>query len=249
MATYVFVHGSFQGAWCWREIVPRLENKGHSCVAFDLPGHGNDPMPPEDVTFQDYVRAVIDIAEPLPQTPILVGHSMTAIISQVAEVIPSRLRALVYVAGLLLPDGKAMLEMVNDFDPQYLAQLVWAPDRKTARWSPAVAREYAYPLCPPSVVEEILPLLTAEPVAPYEARLQTTADNFGRVPRYYVECARDRIVPISLQRKMHSAIPCKRVYSIDADHSPFFSVPAELTSILLAIAEAELFPPRAGTEN
>jgi hypothetical protein len=99
---------------------------------------------------------------------------MTAIISQVAEVIPSRIRALVYIAGILLPNGKAMLEMVNDFDPQYLAPLVWAADRKTARWSAVAATEYAYPLCPPSVVEEILPLLTAEPVAPYETRLQIT---------------------------------------------------------------------------
>jgi pimeloyl-ACP methyl ester carboxylesterase len=216
---------------------------------FRSAGHGNDPMPPENVTFQDYVSAVINVIEPLLEAPILVGHSMTAIISQVAEMIPSRIRALVYVAGLLLPDGKAMLEMVNDFDPQYLAQLVWAPDGKTARWSLAGAREFAYPVCPTSVVEEILPLLTAEPVTPFEARLQTTADNFGRVPRYYVECQRDRIVPISLQRKMHSVIPCERVYSIDADHSPFFSAPAELASILVAIAEAELPGSPAGAGN
>lgn len=249
MATFVFVHGSFQAAWCWREIVPRLESEGHSCVAFDLPGHGSNPIPIEKVTLQEYVRAVINAIEPLVEAPILVGHSMTAIISQVAEVIPSRIRALVYIAGLLLPNGRAMLEMVNDFDPQYVAQLVWAADRKTARWSAVAAREYAYSLCLPSVVEEILPLLTAEPVAPYEARLQTTSDHFGRVPRYYVECERDRIVPISLQRKMHSEIPCKRVYSINTDHSPFFSAPAELVSILLAIAEAELSCSLDGTEN
>lgn len=239
MQTFVFVHGSFQGAWCWREIVPQLESKNHYCVAFDLPGHGHDAMPPEDVTFQDYVNAVIRVIERLPEAPILVGHSMTGIISQVAEIIPSRIRALVYVAGFLLPSGKTMLETVNDFDPQYLAQIIWAPDRKTARISPAGAKEFLYPLCPPSLVDEVLPLLTAEPVAPYETRLQITADRFGRVPRYYVECERDRVIPITLQRKMYSEIPCKKIYKIDTDHSPFFSAPTELTSILLAVAEAE----------
>lgn len=239
MATYVFVHGSFQAGWCWREIVPRLECKGHGCVTFDLPGHGNDQTPLESIKFEDYVRAVTKVVESVSEAPILVGHSMTGIISQVAERIPSRVRCLVYVAGLLLQDGQTMLDMVNDFDPAYLAQIVWAPNRKTARLSSIGAREFGYPLCPTSIVGEIVALLTAEPVAPYEAHLQTTPENFGRVPRYYVECLRDRIIPLSLQRKMHSKLPCKRVYSIDVDHSPFFSAPDELTSILLSIAEAE----------
>lgn len=236
MATFIFVHGSFQAAWCWREIVPRLENKGHHCVTFDLPAHGKDSTPPESVVLDDYVHAAIKVIESQPEAPIVVGHSMTSIISQAAERIPSRIRALVYVAGLLLADGQTMLDMVNDFDARYLAEIIWAPDRKTARWSPVAAREFAYPLCPRAIVEEIVPLLTAEPVAPYEARLRTTPANFGRVPRYYVECTRDRIIPIALQHKMHSAIPCKRIYSIDTDHSPFFSAPDQLVSILVSIA-------------
>jgi len=239
MATYVFVHGSFQAAWCWREIVPRLECKGHRCVTFDLPGHGNDQAPLESIKFEDYVRAVTKVVESVPEASILVGHSMTGIISQVAEKIPSRVSCLVYVAGLLLQDGQTMLDPVNDFDPAYLAQIVWAPDGKTARLSEVAAREFGYPMSPASVVEEILLRLTAEPVAPYEAHLEISAPNFGRVTRYYVECLRDRVIPLSLQRKMHSALPCKRVYSIDADHSPFFSAPDELTSILSSIADAE----------
>ena len=239
MATYVFVHGSFQAAWCWREIVPRIERKGHRCITLDLPGHGDDQTPLESITFDDYVSAVMKVVESIPEAAILVGHSMTGIISQVAERMPSQIRCLVYVAGLLLQAGQAMLDPVNDFDPAYLAQIVWAPDRKTARLSERAVREFSYPLSPPSVVEEIVPLLTAEPIAPYEARLEISAADFGRVPRYYVECLRDRIIPLSLQRKMYSALPCKCVYSIDADHSPFFSAPDELSVILLSIAENE----------
>jgi len=69
MATFVFVHGSFQAAWCWRKIVPRLESKGHRCFAFDLPGHGSDPMPMEKVTLQEYVGAVINAVERLVEAP------------------------------------------------------------------------------------------------------------------------------------------------------------------------------------
>ena len=239
MATYVFVHGSFQAGWCWREIIPRLESDGHRCVALDLPAHGKDQTPPESVTLADYVRTIVQVVESLPEAPILVGHSMTSTISQAAEQIPARIRGLAYVAGFLLQSGQTMLDAVSDFDPEYLAQILWAPDRKTARLSTTGAAKFIYPLCPRPIFDDIVPLLTAEPVAPFEAQLQTTAENFGRVSRYYVECVRDRIIPVSLQRKMHAALPCKRVYSIDTDHSPFFSAPTELVSILLSIAEDE----------
>lgn len=76
MAIYVFVHGSFQAAWCWRGIVPVLESKGHRCITFDLPGHGSDPMAPEDVTMQDYVDALVRTIESLKENAIVVGHSM-----------------------------------------------------------------------------------------------------------------------------------------------------------------------------
>lgn len=239
MATYVFIHGSFIGAWCWRQIVPVLAGSGHRCITFDLPGHGNDPKPPEDVSMQDYVDALVRIIEPLSENPIVVGHSMGGVISaSVAERFPDRIRALVYVAALLLPDGGSILGTVgNKFPPEYLAEIVWAPDRRTGRLSAKGAKEFGFPLCPPAIVEEVLPLLTAEPVSPFESRLQISAERFGRVPRYYIECTGDRLVPISLQREMYSAMPCQRVYSIYADHSPFFSAPAELAAALLAIPE------------
>jgi hypothetical protein len=42
------------------------------------------------------------------------------------------------------------------------------------------------------------------------------------VPRAYIECLRDRAIPLELQRLMVAASPC-RVTSIDTDHSPLFS--------------------------
>lgn len=171
--------------------------------------------------------------------PSLSGTAWGGVISQAAaERIPDRIQALVFIAALLLPDGRSIFEAIGEsFDPEYLAQLLWAPDRRTARLSATGAKEFGFPLCPPSIVEEVLPLLTAEPVSPFETPLRISAGRFGRVPRYYVECTGDRLVPISLQREMYSAIPCQRVYSIEADHSPFFSAPAELASALLAIPE------------
>ena len=50
MSTYVLIHGSWHGAWCWYKITPRLEAAGHKVVVPDMPSHGRDWRPPGPVT-------------------------------------------------------------------------------------------------------------------------------------------------------------------------------------------------------
>ena len=68
MSTFVLVHGAFHGGWCWHKIVARLEARGHTVFAPDMPGHGTDRTPIADVTMPDIVAkmaAVIDAARVL----------------------------------------------------------------------------------------------------------------------------------------------------------------------------------------
>ena len=53
-ATFVLIHGAWQGAWAWQRVVPLLEAEGHRAVAVDLPGNGADDTPPGDVTTMLY---------------------------------------------------------------------------------------------------------------------------------------------------------------------------------------------------
>lgn len=94
MAEFVLVHGSWHGAWCWREVAARLEVRGHKVAAIDLPAHGADPADPETVTLQDYVNRVIEAVDRSKAPPLVVGHSM-GLIGLVAEQAPERIRALV----------------------------------------------------------------------------------------------------------------------------------------------------------
>jgi len=68
------------------------------------------------------------------------------------------------------------------------------------------------------------------------ATLHLTDSNFGRVPRFYIECTEDRAVTPFIQQKMYTETPCQKVYSMDTSHSPFFSKAHELVSIFLDIA-------------
>jgi hypothetical protein len=66
------------------------------------------------------------------------------------------------------------------------------------------------------------------PVALTEAR-------YGSVPRTYVRCDEDRALPPALQDHLIARQPCD-VASLHADHSPFYSAPAELSDLLHRIA-------------
>jgi hypothetical protein len=80
------------------------------------------------------------------------------------------------------------------------------------------------------------PLRAREPIAPLTIPLSLTAANFGKVPRLYIETLNDRGISTSLQRRMYSFLPRKKVLSMSTGHSPFLSTPRELTANLLSLA-------------
>lgn len=235
MATFVLVHGSFQASWCWREVVPRLERRGHRAVTLDLPGHGTDRTPVDQVTSEDYVDAIVRVVRTLDERPVLVGHSLGTPIAGVAEADPDSVAALVFVAGLLPRNGSSLLDGVGEFDPAYLAHAIWADDRRSVRIAPDGVREFLYSDVSSDVVDGIIPLMTAEPIAPYEMTFTTTEQNFGRAPRHYVETRRDRVVTPAIQRSIQARMAFTSVRSLDTGHSPFFSMPDELVACLEAV--------------
>ena len=237
MAQFLLVHGSWQGAWCWQHVVPRLEAHGHSAVALDLPGYGKDSARAKSTTLDDYIACVVEAVGACKEAPVLVGHSFGAFISQVAETIPDRIRCVIFLAAIIPASGCSMMEFVNKFDPEYLAQIEWAPDRSSARISPEGAAKFLYPDCPPAILQSVLPRLGVQSVSPYDYLFSLSKANFRRVPRHYIRCLRDRVVPPKLQEEICATHGLKNVYSLNTDHSPFFSAPEELAALLHTIAQ------------
>jgi pimeloyl-ACP methyl ester carboxylesterase len=233
MATFVLVHGAWQGAWCWQRIIPVLEECGHRTVAIDLPGHGRDLTPPEAVTLEDYVSTVIRTVESIAHRSVLVGHSMGGIVAAlVTEQIPDKIGALVALASPPAVNGVSMINAVTALDPEYLGHFVWSPDGSTARMAPQGIRDFLCQGCPDEFIDLAVGRFSPEPVAPFQTPLRLTPQKYGRVPRFYVGCERDRVVTKQVQQEASQSLPPANVYSIDADHSPFFSAPKALASCL-----------------
>jgi hypothetical protein len=95
-----------------------------------------------------------------------------------------------------------------------------------------IYKEGLYADCEDYITELAKLLLSHEPVESGITPLQLTPENYGRVPRVYIECTEDKAVTPFIQRKMYTEMPCDKIYSMASSHSPFFSKPLELADIL-----------------
>jgi len=63
-----------------------------------------------------------------------------------------------------------------------------------------------------------------------------TDERYGSVPRVYIVCTEDLMMPASFQRWMIEQNGVKEVMEIPADHMPVFSTPTELCHSILELA-------------
>lgn len=235
--TYVLIHGAWHGAWCWHKVVPRLEAAGHRVIAPDLPAMGQDITPPGVITLDYWVRFVADLVSREAEPVILVGHSRGGIvISQAAELVPDRVRRLVYVAGYLLRSGETLAASANqDTESLVPPNMIPAASGVTCVLRATALRDALYGDCTDADFEYARDRLTPEPLKPLVTPLQLTETKYGRVPRAYIHTTRDRTVTPTAQQRMLAATPCERVFTLDSGHSPFLSQPDALARMLISI--------------
>lgn len=238
MSAFLLIHGAWHGGWCWHKVVARLRRAGHGALAPDLPSLGRDRTPPAGVTLESWTESVVAHVDAHAEPVILVGHSRAGVlISGAAEARPERIRLLVYLAAYLLGDGESVSQRaLQDGDSLVVPNMVPSADRKTATLRAPSVRGALYGQCAEEDVILAQSLLAPEAIAPLTTPLQITPENFGRVPRVYIECRRDRAVSLAEQQRMYAAMPCREIRSMDTDHAPFFCAPDELVEHLLSLA-------------
>ncbi|MBL7723441.1 MAG: alpha/beta fold hydrolase [Chitinophagaceae bacterium] len=238
MKTFILIHGSWHSAWNWHKVVPLLEKAGHKAIAVDLPGMGRDKTPIQEVKMKTTVERICRLIDSVEGKVVLVGHSKNGImISQAAEYRPNKIEKLIYLAAYLVPDGKTQREYSLLDTGGVLKPYVTAfPELNAHTLQPAIYKEGLYHDCDDDITELANLLLSHEPVESGITALQLTEENFGSVPRYYIECTEDRAVTPFIQEKMYEETPCKKVYRMATSHSPFFSQPEILTDIFCEIA-------------
>ena len=238
MKTFILIHGSWHSAWNWHKIIPILENLGHKAIAIDLPGMGRDKTPIQEVKMKSTVEKICQLIDSIEEKVILVGHSKNGImISQVAEYRSNKIEKLIYLAAYLIPNGKTQAEYSSQDTKGVLKPYVTRyEESKSHTLQPEIYKEGLYHDCDEDIIELAKVLLSHEPLESGITPLQLSDENFGSIPKYYIECTEDRAVTPFIQRKMCTETPCEKVYSLPTSHSPFFSTPVELSDIFCEIA-------------
>ncbi len=237
MSTYVLIHGAWHGGWCWDKVVSFLEKKGHTVVAPDLPGHGNDKTPIPEVTLQAYADRTCEVVNAQSEPVILVGHSMGGVaITQAAENCPGNIAKLVYLTAFVLQNGEFLLQHAQeDTEALVLSNLVMVEEEGYATVKDEAIKPAFYADCSDEDVARAKSLLVPQAGAPFATPVSTTEENFGRIPRFFIECLQDRAISPAIQKKLYTNLPCEKVISMDTSHSPFFSAPEELANHLMSL--------------
>jgi pimeloyl-ACP methyl ester carboxylesterase len=117
MATFVLVHGAWHGSWCWKRVRRALQAKGHDVFTPTLTGVGErSHLLSRQVNLETHILDVENLMrwEELSDV-VLCGHSYGGcVIGGVADRLPDRIRALVYLDAFILEAGEHLAQHVPE---------------------------------------------------------------------------------------------------------------------------------------
>ena len=132
MATYVLIHGAYQGGWIWGPTAARLRAAGHVVHARSLDGCGERRHQLRSgitVETQAAELAALLFYEDLKDV-VLAGTSAGGMVAcRVAELAHERIGRLVFIDALALLDGERIAEIVSRPTPRVTTALAVGPSR------------------------------------------------------------------------------------------------------------------------
>ena len=121
MATYVLVHGGWDGGWAWRSVARELQAAGHEGFTPTLTGSGERVhLASPEIDLETHILDIVNVLhyENLHDV-ILVGISGGGMaITGAAERVPERIGHLIYLDAFAPQDGQSIGDMMG---PEMLA--------------------------------------------------------------------------------------------------------------------------------
>jgi pimeloyl-ACP methyl ester carboxylesterase len=239
-SNFVLCHGAFSDESAWAYVTPILEQAGATVSLVTLPGHSDaDTATAGGVTLADYVAAVKTQLDAAGTPVILVGHSMGGVaITQAAEQNAGTIAALVYLSAYLPENGKSLFDYSQDPESKLGPNIKLDQEHGVGTITHETMQAAFFNDTPADLAAAAQKRLRPEPLQPFVTPVSTTAENFGSLPRYYITTLHDRAVGPALQKAMYTALPVEHVYTLETDHSSYFSQTNQLAATLLAIRDS-----------
>jgi pimeloyl-ACP methyl ester carboxylesterase len=240
--TFVLVHGAWHSSSCWSLVTPLLIAKGHTVFAPDLPGHGNNALPLNKVSLKTYVTDLHSLITSITGKVVLVGHSMSGVvISEVANLLPEKIAHLVYVCAYLPCHNESVFDLISiirSHEPMTAIELAMhlSDDKRSCTINGADIIPLFYNLSPATQANLALADFGSQATLPLATKVSLNPEIFSTLKRTYICCSKDKVIPLHHQRRMVMRQSCDTLLQMEADHSPFYSNPAQLVALLDALS-------------
>jgi pimeloyl-ACP methyl ester carboxylesterase len=228
MATYVLIHGAYQGGWIWKPVATRLRAAGHLVHAPTLDGCAErQHLARPGITVGTHAREIAELLfyEDL-RDAVLVGTSSGGMVLQrAAELGRERVGRVIFVDALALMPGERVDDIVHRATPNETTEITTGPTRADAesrlfRDLDAGTRAWA------------LARITPHPRAALEAPMEPTTFWGQAWPAAVIRCRRAVNPPEAHQRRTADRLKA-RWHELDTGHYPMLSEPESLTALLV----------------
>jgi pimeloyl-ACP methyl ester carboxylesterase len=231
--TFVLLHGSWHGGWCWSRVAEPLRAQGHRVYTPTQTGLGErSHLLAKDITLETWVTDLVNVLEweDLADA-IVVGHSFAgSVITGAADRVPGRIGHLVYLDAVILRNGESAF---SAFPPD-----VVAARRKLAEASGGVSvappDPSAFGVTDPADVAWLKAKLTPHPIATYETPLVLKDPVGNGKPVTYIAMKPDYAANAG-SRAYAKAQPGWHYIELAGGHDAMLTSPLGLIDILLGV--------------
>ena len=231
--TFVLVHGSSAGGWCYRRVADLLERRGHKVFAPTFTGLGErSHLMSGMITLDTHIADVVNVIrwESL-ESFVLVGHSYGGwIISGVAEQVEKKITSIVFLDAFMPENGQRVLDTNS---PRSRAEIeealkkaevsrpaphpsVWKVNAKDQAW--VAERFTAQPI---GVAFTPIRLTGARDRVPRKTYVRATGYDNPNFEKAYAKVKGD---------------PSWRTFEMPCGHEVMIDMPERTTEILLEVA-------------
>jgi pimeloyl-ACP methyl ester carboxylesterase len=229
MATYVLVHGAYQGGWIWKPVATRLRAAGHLVHVPTLDGCGERAHALRGgITVTTHAREVAGLLFYEDLTDVILAGTSSGgmVIQKAAELARERIARVVFVDALALLPGEKVDNIVKRSAPNETTAISTGPTKADAesrlfRDLDDATRVWA------------LARITPHPVAALEAPMEPTTFWDQKWRATVIRCRRAVNPPEAHQRRTAEKLGAAW-HELDTGHYPMLSAPEELTRLLLA---------------
>jgi pimeloyl-ACP methyl ester carboxylesterase len=227
MASYVLVHGAYQGGWIWQPVAARLRAAGHVVHAPTLDGCAERRhLVRAGITAATHGREVAQLLfyEDLKDVVLVGTSSGGMVIEKAAELARERVARVVFVDALALLPGERVSDIVKRSAPMETTELTIGPSR-------ADAEGRLFRDLEPRLRAWTIERVTPHPIAALEAPMEPTSfwDHTWRAT--VIRCLRATNPPETHQRRTAERLRAAW-HEMDTGHYPMLSAPDELTRLL-----------------